>query len=93
MSTLADFDFKTGAGMVGILFMSCIGLLILFISVSNFVVLFMVQGERRSKEIPFGYEIKYIYRVGVLVWIALLVCISSWKTIIRNPFEALKVRE
>lgn len=49
--------------MVGILFMSCIGLLILFISVSNFVVLFMVQGERRSKEIPFGYEIKYIYRV------------------------------
>ena len=50
--------------MVGILFMSCIGLLILFISVSNFVVLFMVQGERRSKEIPFGYEIKYIYRVG-----------------------------
>ena len=69
--------------MVGILFMSCIGLLILFISVSNFVVLFMVQGERRSKEIPFGYE----------VWIALLVCISSWKTIIRNPFEALKVRE
>ena len=43
--------------MVGILFMSCIGLLILFISVSNFVVLFMVQ-------IPFGYEIKYIYRVG-----------------------------
>jgi hypothetical protein len=30
---------------------------------------------------------------GVLVWIALLVCISSWKTIIRNPFEALKVRE
>ena len=37
---------------------------ILFISVSNFVVLFMVQGERRSKEIPFGYEIKYIYRVG-----------------------------
>ena len=50
--------------MVGILFMSCIGLLILFISVSNFVVLFMVQGERRSKEIPFGYEIKYTYRVG-----------------------------
>lgn len=50
--------------MVGILFMSCIGLLILFISVSNFVVLFMVQGERRSKEIPFEYEIKYIYRVG-----------------------------
>ena len=50
--------------MVGILFMSCIGLLILFISVSNFVLLFMVQGERRSKEIPFGYEIKYIYRVG-----------------------------
>ena len=49
--------------MVGILFMSCIGLLILFISVSNFVVLFMVQGERRSKEIPFGYEIKYIYRI------------------------------
>ena len=44
--------------MVGILFMSCIGLF------SNFVVLFMVQGERRSKEIPFGYEIKYIYRVG-----------------------------
>ena len=78
--------------MVGILFMSCIGLLILFISVSNFVVLFMVQGERRSKEIPFGYEIKYTVS-GVLVWIALLVCISSWKTIIRNPFEALKAGE
>ena len=72
--------------MVGILFMSCIGLLILFISVSNFVVLFMVQGERRSNE--------NIYTVsGVLVWIALLVCISSWKTIIRNPFEALKAGE
>ena len=37
--------------MVKILFMTCIGLLILFIAVGNFVALFMVQGEKRSKEI------------------------------------------
>lgn len=51
LSTLADWDLKDGPGMTAILFMCSIGLLVLFIAVSNFVALFMVQGEKRSKEI------------------------------------------
>ena len=79
--------------MIGILFMSCIGILILFIAVSNFVALLWYKGKDILKKFLLGLRLNIYTLSGVLVWIALLVCISSWKTIIRNPFEALKAGE
>lgn len=50
-STLADFDLSPTNKLSGLFFVILVGVLILGIAISNFISLFMIQGEKRSLEV------------------------------------------
>lgn len=50
-STLADFDLTRTNKLSGLIFVVLIGILVLGIALSNFISLFMIQGEKRSLEV------------------------------------------
>lgn len=50
-STLADFDLTPTNKLSGLMFVVLVGVLVLSIALSNFISLFMIQGEKRSLEV------------------------------------------